>query len=412
MAKVIVVGGGAAGLVAAWRAASLGHDVQLLEANNRLGVKLRISGGGKCNITHGGSPRALLEAFSRPQARFLRPSLLAFDNQAVLDLLHREGVETYTRDNGRVFPLDRQGSAGAVVAAFETLVRRAGVDVRTGARVTALRGQAPRVDGLALDGVPITGEVFIFATGGASYPETGTRGEVLGWLKGLGVPVRPWFPALAPIPLQCPRPAWEGVSLREGELRLAAGVTGRRLSAYKGDLVFTKAGVSGPAALELSQAAEQARRDGAAWLTYAAQLEPAETVEAALLEEQRTNPRLLAATWLQRHLPERLVAPLLQEAGLERDLMLKELPKAGRKALVALVTALPLGEPQPVPMARGEVAAGGVELGAVDPRTMALNGWDNLRVCGELLDVDGPVGGYNLQAAFSTGYAAGSILKN
>ena len=187
MAKVIVVGGGAAGLVAAWRAASLGHDVQLLEANNRLGVKLRISGGGKCNITHGGSPRALLEAFSRPQARFLRPSLLAFDNQAVLDLLHREGVETYTRDNGRVFPLDRQGSAGSVVAAFETLVRRAGVDVRTGARVTALRGQAPRVEGLALDGVPITGEVFIFATGGASYPETGTRGEVLGWLKGLGV---------------------------------------------------------------------------------------------------------------------------------------------------------------------------------------------------------------------------------
>ena len=237
-------------------------------------------------------------------------------------------------------------------------------------------------------------------------------GEVLGWLKGLGVPVRPWFPALAPIPLQRPRPAWEGVSLREGELRLAAGVTGRRLSAYKGDLVFTKAGVSGPAALELSQAGEQARRDGAAWLTYASRLEPAEAVEAALLEEQRTNPRLLAATWLQRYLPERLVAPLLQEAGLERDLMLKELPKAGRKALVALVTALPLGEPQPVPLARGEVAAGGVELGAVDPRTMALNGWDNLRVCGELLDVDGPVGGYNLQAAFSTGYAAGSILKN
>jgi len=89
--------------------------------------------------------------------------------------------------------------------------------------------------------------------------------------------------------------------------------------------------------------------------------------------------------------------------------MLKDLPKAGRKALVALVTALPLGEPQPVPLARGEVAAGGVDLAAVDPRTMALRGWENLRVCGELLDVDGPVGGYNLQAAFSTGFAAGSL---
>ncbi len=409
MAKVIVVGGGAAGLVAAWRAASLGHQVQLLEANGRLGVKLRISGGGKCNITHDGAPRSLLEAFSSPQARFLRPALLAFDNQAVVELLRREGVETYSRDNGRIFPLDRPGSAGAVVAAFEALVRRAGVDVRTGARVTALRGQAPHLDGLVLDGVPLTGEIFILATGGASYPETGTRGEVLGWLKGLGVPVRPWFPALAPIPLQRPRPAWEGVSLRDGELRLTAGAEGRRLSVFRGDLVFTKAGVSGPAALELSKAAEQARRDGSAWLAYASLLEPAEAVDAALLEEQRTNPRLLAATWLQRHLPERLVAPLLQEGGLERTLMLKDLPKAGRRALVALVTALPLGEPEPVPLARGEVAAGGVDLTAVDPRTMALRGWDNLRICGELLDVDGPVGGYNLQAAFSTGYAAGSI---
>ncbi|NWJ39437.1 MAG: aminoacetone oxidase family FAD-binding enzyme [Geothrix sp.] len=409
MAKVIVVGGGAAGLVAAWRAASLGHQVRLLEANGRLGVKLRISGGGKCNITHDGSPRSLLEAFSKSQARFLRPSLLAFDNQAVLELLHREGVETYSRDNGRIFPADRPGSAGAVVAAFEMLVRRAGVDVHTGARVTALRGQSPRLDGLVLDGAPIAGEVFILATGGASYPETGTRGEVLGWLRGLGVPVRPWFPALAPIPLQRPRPAWEGVSLRDGELRLTAGPEGRRLSAFRGDVVFTKAGISGPAALELSQATEQARREGAAWLSYASILQPAETVDAAVLEEQRANPRLLAATWLQRHLPERLVAPLLQEAGLERTLMLKDLPKAGRKALVALVTALPLGEPQPVPLARGEVAAGGVDLAAVDPRTMALRGWENLRVCGELLDVDGPVGGYNLQAAFSTGFAAGSI---
>ncbi len=409
MAKVIVVGGGAAGLVAAWRAASLGHRVTLLEANGRLGVKLRISGGGKCNITHEGPPKALLAAFSKEQARFLRPSLHAFDNEAVLDLLHREGVETYTRDNGRVFPQDRPGSAGAVVAAFETLVRRAGVEVRTGARVTALLGQAPRLEGLLLEEGRVTADAMILATGGASYPETGTRGEVLGWLQGLGVPIRPWFPALAPIPLQRPRFAWEGVALRGGELRLSAGPEGRRLGAFAGDLVFTKAGISGPAALELSQVTEQARRSGFAWLTYASRLEPAEAVDAALQAEQRENPRLLAATWVQRHLPERLVLPLLEEAGVGRALMLKDLPKAARKALVGLVTALPLGEPQPVSLARGEVAAGGVDLSTVDPRTMALRGWENLRVCGELLDLDGPVGGYNLQAAFSTGFAAGSI---
>jgi predicted Rossmann fold flavoprotein len=409
MARIIVVGGGAAGLVAAWRAAMLGHRVLLLEANGRLGVKLRISGGGKCNITHAGPPRELLAAFPKDQARFLRPSLHAFGNGAVLDLLRREGVETYTRDNGRVFPLDRPGSAGLVVAAFEQLARQAGVELRTGARVTALKGRAPRLEGLLLDQERIVGEAFILATGGASYPETGTRGEVLAWLRDLGVPVRPWFPALAPIPLERPRPAWEGVALRDGELRLGAGAGGRRLGTFGGDILFTKTGISGPAALELSQATERARRGGPAWLTYASVLDVPEAVDAALQSEQRGNPRLLAATWLQRHLPERLVEPLLQEAGLDRALMLKELPRSGRRALVDLVTALPLGEPQAVPLARGEVAAGGVELRAVDPRTMTLQGWENLRVCGELLDLDGPVGGYNLQAAFSTGYAAGSL---
>jgi predicted Rossmann fold flavoprotein len=265
------------------------------------------------------------------------------------------------------------------------------------------------LEGLLLGDERLQAEACILATGGASYPETGTRGEVLGWLKVLGIPVRPWFPALAPIPLQRARPAWEGVALRDGELRLSGGCGGRRLAAFAGDLVFTKAGISGPAALELSQATEQARRGGAAWLTYASVREPPEAVEAALLAEARSNPRLQAATWLQRALPERLVEPLLLEAEADRGLMLKDLPKPARKALVALVTALPLGEPQAVPLARGEVAAGGVDLAAVDPRTMAVRGWDNLRICGELLDVDGPVGGYNLQAAFSTGFAAGAI---
>lgn len=409
MASVVVVGGGAAGLVAAWRAASEGHRVTLLEANGRLGVKLRISGGGKCNVTHEGPPKAVLAAFARDQARFLRPALHQFDGGAVRELLRREGVETYVRENGRVFPLDRPGSAAAVVAAFEALVHRAGVVVRTGARVTGLLGRAPRLEGVRLDGGQVLADVVILATGGASYPETGTRGEVLDWLKVLGVPVRAWFPALAPIPLAFPRPAWEGVALRDGELRLTEGPQGRRLAAFSGDVLFTRVGLSGPAALEVSQAAERARRTGAAWLAYATVAEPPEAVDAALVAESRVNPRLLATTWLGRHLPERLVDPLLAEAGMPRDLKLKDLPKEARRILVALATALPLGEPRSVPLARGEVAAGGVDLSAVDPHTMQLRGWENLRVCGELLDIDGPVGGYNLQAAFSTGYAAGSL---
>jgi len=408
--RIVVAGGGAAGMLAAWRAAGLGHAVTLLEANERLGTKILISGGGKCNITHAGPVAEVLRAFAPAQARFLRPGLHAFSNADVLELLRREGVETLARDNGRVFPLDRPGSAALVTAAFEALVRRSGVRVRLGARVMALQGARPRLEALVLaDGERLEADRFILATGGASYPRSGTRGEVLGWLAALEVPVAPWFPALAPIPLRSPQPAWEGVALRGGTLNLRAGPEGRLLAAHAGDLLFTRAGVSGPAALELSQAAEAARRAGAAWLGYALTAQAEAELDAELLREQAGNPHLAARTWIQRWLPERLCVPALQRAGLPGDQRLKDLPRAGRKALLALVRAFPLGEPGPVDLERGEVSAGGVRLEAVEPRTMALKGWDNLRVCGELLDIDGPVGGYNLQAAFSTGFAAGSF---
>ena len=408
--KVLIIGGGAAGMVAAWRAALAGHRVILLEANGKLGVKLRISGGGKCNITHDGPVKEVLGAFTKDQARFLRPSMHRFTNADVIALLRREGVETYTRDNGRVFPADRPGSAAAVVAAFQGLVERAGVDVRFRARVVDVEGRAPQVRNVLLeDGLRLEGDAVILACGGASYPETGTRGEALGWLKGLGVPVRPWFPALAPIPLKRPRPEWEGVALREGRLWLRAGAEGKRLEDFAGDLVFTRDGISGPAALELSQAAEAARRAGAAWLGYASVPGTSEAVDLALQSEMKDNPQLKAVTWLQRVLPERLCEPLVVGSGMPAEQRLKDLPKAGRRALVAAVTELPLGEPGAVNLARGEVAAGGLKLEGVDPQTMRVKGFDNLWACGEVLDLDGPVGGYNLQAAFSTGFVAGEL---
>lgn len=407
---VVVVGGGAAGMIAAWRAACLGHSVILLEANGKLGVKLRISGGGQCNITHAGAVAELLKAFPPAQARFLRPALHAFTNGDVLELLRREGVETRPRDNGRVFPVAGHGSANLVSEAFETLARRAGVDIRLGARVAALQGAKPTLEALVLEGGErLKADHFILALGGASYPRTGTRGEALGWLRALGVPVAPWAPALAPIPLARPRSPWEGVALREGTLVLRRGQEGKILSTFTGDILFTRLGITGPAALELSGAAEQARREGPAWLAYA--LSPGGTadLDAALQEEQRQNPHLAARTWLQRWLPERLCAPSLQELSLPEDQRLKDLPKSARRALVSLILSFPLGPPSAVDLERGEVCAGGVRLESIDPHTMALKTWDNLRVCGELLDLNGPVGGYNLQAAFSTGYAAGSL---
>jgi predicted Rossmann fold flavoprotein len=407
--KILVLGGGAAGMIAAWRAASLGHRVTLLEANARLGVKLRISGGGKCNITHDGAIKELLAAFPKDQARFLRPALHRFSNEDVLALLRREDVQTYTRDNGRVFPLDRPGSAAAVVAAFETILHRAGAELRTGARVTALKGTSPKLESVLVGEEALTADAFILATGGASYPETGTRGEVLGWLKSLGVSISPWFPALAPIPLMKPRPNWEGVALREGALTLSAGEGAKRLARFQGDLLFTKAGITGPAALELSRPTEEARRAQNAFLSYVLDDRAMDLIDAEAQTVQRGNPQQKASSWLLRWFPERLCEPLILEAGLNAEQRMKDLPKEARQRLVRWITAFPLGAPRAVPLERGEVAAGGVELNAVDPHTMKLRGWENLFVCGELLNVDGPVGGYNLQAAFSTGFVAGDV---
>ena len=410
-ATVVVVGGGAAGLIAAWRAAESGHRVILLEANERLGTKLRISGGGKCNVTHDGSIQAFLSAFRKEQARFLRPALHAFPNEALLEVLHRAGVMTYVRENGRVFPVDRPGSAEQVVEALLELVRHAGVEVRTGLRVTGLSGALPSLESLNLaDGQRIVADTFILATGGASYPQTGTSGEALDWFRELGVPISPWFPALAPVPLKTPRPEWEGTALRGGALCLHQGQAGKRLARCQDDILFTRMGISGPAALELSREIEACRRAGHAWLSYAFDQRNIEQLDAELRTEQNRNPHLAARTWLQKWLPERLCVPVVESLGLPKDQRLKDLPRAGRHGLVESVLFFPLGEPGTVPLSQGEVSAGGVCLDAVDPQTLLVKGWENLRVCGELLNVDGPVGGYNLQAAFSTGFLAGNLV--
>jgi hypothetical protein len=247
----------------------------------------------------------------------------------------------------------------------------------------------------------------ILATGGASYPRTGTRGEALGWLGDLGLPVKPWFPALAPIPLARPRPAWEGMALRGGELRLREHEDGPVAARFRGDLLFTAAGLSGPAALELSEPVEQARRRGAAWLEYGS-AEDARALESTFLAEAAERPESTFRRWLHARLPERAVGDLLRGWNLAPDRRLRTATRGERRLLVQALAGLALGEAGPVPLARGEVCAGGLELDAVDPRTLRVRGWTNLLVCGELLDVNGPVGGYNLQAAFSTGFLAGT----
>jgi predicted Rossmann fold flavoprotein len=403
--EVIVIGGGGGGLIAAWRASSLGAKVLLLERNPRLGTKILISGGGKCNITHDALPEELLKAFRVREGRFLRNAMHRFGSADMIQLLRDAGLETATRDNGRVFPA--YGSARDVMAVLERLVREGGTDVRTGVRVTGLTSEEGRITGVDAGDAHFAASAVILATGGVSYPKTGTTGDGYRWMESLGHTIVPLRPALAPIAVVPRLPAeWRGIAVRGGRLMVYAGDT--RRASWDGDILFSHEGVTGPAALEVSHAAAVAREEGEATLRLGILPEKdfAE-VDAMLADLVTQNRAREIQTVLGMFLPHRIVPGLLRSVGIEPSTRGYVLPRDDRRTVSRLLTEWTLGRIAGVSIDRGEVTAGGVSLDEVEPRTMASRKVRGLFLCGEVLDVAGPVGGYNLQAAFSTGYVAG-----
>ena len=409
--SLLVVGGGAAGIVAAWRAASRGMSVTLIEKNPKLGIKLLISGGGRCNITHAGETEELLRCFRTNEARFLRSSFFRFSNTQLLGHLAELGVETYARENGRVFPVS--GRAKDVVNVLSRMAERAGVRMLLGTPVLALLAGESRVLGVETSEGPIPSPRVIVATGGCSYPRTGTTGEGFGWVRSLGHTVVPPRPALAPIYLDPVPPAnWQGIALRECEVIVEA--RGSFLAKARGDLLLTHLGISGPAVLEVSREAFtlwKAEHDSSVFVD----LMPGETWDKVAEEirlEILSNGNRTAETLAGVYLPQRLAGHLVGSAGIDPSKKCHQLKKEERRELALRLKRFPLGRIRDIPLERGEVTAGGVELREVDPKTMRSRIVKGLSLCGEILDVAGPIGGYNLQAAFSTGFVAGDAAAD
>jgi len=403
--RVVVVGGGAAGLIAAWRAGSLGASVIVLERNPRLGTKILISGGGKCNVTHAGTVEELLRAFRANEARFLRPSFYRFSNADLMTLLADRGVETIAREDGRVFPAS--ASARQVASALEEAARDVGARFSLGQAVTGLWVEGGAVRGVRSDAGPIAADRVIVAVGGSSYPATGCRGDGFAWARDAGHTVEPVRAALAPIFLD-PRPPaeWAGVALRDVGVRVRCG--GRVSARRRGDALFTHWGLSGPAILEISREAAELRERGP--ISLELDLLPEMTEEALsvrLREWASANPGRRVLGHVEELAPRRLRPALLAAADLSSERVGAAFTRAERVRLVAALKGWAPGRVAQIPIEKGEVVAGGVALDEVDPRTMASRLVRGLFWAGEVLDVAGPVGGYNLQAAFSTGWAAG-----
>ncbi len=404
---VIVVGGGASGLMAAGRAAECGARTIVLEKMERPARKLRITGKGRCNLTNIAALPEFLSHFGR-RGDFLRQAFARFFTDDLTEFLSELGVPTVTERGGRVFPASE--SAGDVAAALERWAISRGAILRTRVPVSELVISGGRVTGIACAGAALEMEAgaVILATGGASYPGTGSSGDGYRLASSAGHTIVPIRPALVPLTTAGDAAQrMQGLSLRNVSVALV--VDGRRRAQEFGELLFTHFGVSGPVVLTLSGRAVEALASGKS-VDLAIDLKPAldeKALEKRLLREIETLARKRAQALLATLLPRKMIPVCADATGLALDAPCHQITLAQRRRLRAWLKDVRLTVDGHRPLAEAIVTAGGVDLREVDPRTLASRKVKGLHFCGEMLDLDADTGGYNLQAAFSTGRLAG-----
>lgn len=405
--RVVVIGAGAAGLLAAGRAAECGADVLALERNRLAGRKLRICGKGRANVTNTAEVREFIQAFG-DNGKFLYGPFSRFFNTQLVDLLQRIGVPTKAERGGRVFPVS--DDANDVADALRRWAEGAGARFQFGARVKGLILQDSCVRGVQTARGAIEAGAVVLATGGITYPATGSTGDGYRMAAEAGHTVTPPRPALTA--MTCAE-GWvkqvQGVSLRNVEATLLApGPSGQPKAVAKqfGEMLFTHFGVSGPIILTLSRKALDLLPGGG--LTLSLCLKPALSEEQILarLEREMTGMRHYR-NYLAELLPHSLAPVFGELSGIAPDMPVRRIPPADRRRVAELLRALPLKVTGLRPPEEAIVTAGGVVIREIDPRTMQSRVAPGLYLAGEVIDLDATTGGYNLQAAFTTGWIAG-----
>ena len=404
MNKVIVIGGGAAGLMAALSAAEAGASVLLLEGNEKLGKKIYITGKGRCNVTNACEPAAFMNKVVK-NPRFLFSALNAFGPEDMMALLERLGCPVKVERGDRVFPVSEKASD--VTRALEKELRRLGVSIRLNTKVSHILVENTAVCGVELeDGTRLEADRVIVATGGQSYPSTGSTGDGFRWMAELGHTVYPPLPSL--IPLTCGA-AWvsalQGLSLKNVRLTLKRGK--KVLYSDVGEMLFTHFGISGPLVLSASaHMAELAPEDVEVLLDLKPGL-TAEQLDARLLRELDAPGKRQLRTLLTTLYPASLAEEMPALCGIPAHTPACEITREQRARLVRAGKELPLPVNGTRSLSEAVVTRGGVSVKEIDPATMESKKIHGLYAAGELLDVDAMTGGFNLQIAFSTGRLAG-----
>ena len=403
--SIAVIGGGPAGMMAAYAAAQNGHAVSLFEKNEKLDKKLYLTGKGRCNVTNTADRDAFFANITR-NPRFLYSAFSAFDNQDMIRLIEEAGVPLKQERGGRVFPASDKSSD--ILSAMERLVRGAGVRVLLRTEVTGIAAQDGHVCGVTTQAGFLPFDAVVVATGGVSYPSTGSTGDGYRFAEALGHDVIAPTPSLIPFETVEDWPnALTGLTLKN--VTLTAEQDGRRTVSEPGELLLTHFGVSGPLVLTLSTLLSG---DPAGTRLFI-DLKPAltrEQLDARLLRDLAGSGKKQLRTALSGLLPAKLLDTVLSLAGIDPFMPASEFTKAQRAALTEINKALPLTVRCARPIEEAIVTRGGVSVRSVNASTMGSRLVEGLYFAGEVLDVDAKTGGFNLQIAWSTGALAGQSI--
>lgn len=402
---VLVIGAGAAGLVAAAEAASRERRTLLLEKNKRPGVKILMSGGTRCNLTHATDKWGIIKAYGE-QGNFLHSALAALSPSELVQMFEEEGVATKVEETGKVFPVSNK--ATDVLAALVRRFDRSGAELSLAEAVANCSWEQGKFL-VKTQARTLTCDSLLITVGGKSYPGSGTTGDGYAWAAAMGHSIVPPRPALVPITTDAP---WvkslTGLTIPDVQVSVNEKSNPKSLTSARGSFLFTHFGLSGPVILDVSRAVTAHSNPRALMLVcdFLPAIKLSE-LDEQLKQEAVAEGKKQAVGLLSKHIPRRLAEELLALCGLNPELRGAELPKKDRACLVAAIKQSPI----PVSGTRGfekaEVTAGGVSLREVDSRTMQSKLLPGLYFAGEVLDLDGPIGGYNFQAAFSTGVLAG-----
>ncbi len=409
--RIIVAGAGPAGMMAAIKAAENGAQVVLLEKMSRPGKKMLITGKGRCNITNVAEKQELIRNIPG-NGKFLYSCLKAYDNEDVQLFFQTLGVPTKVERGGRVFPISDK--AADVVEAMVLYLQELGVELVLDARVEKILTQADEAGvlhatGFRLsDGREYKGDAAILATGGASYPGTGSTGDGCRLAQRLGHHIVKLLPSLVPLETE---DDWvkelQGLSLKNVKATLLSD--GEKVSDMFGEMLFTHFGISGPIVLSLSRQTAQLLAQGH-FVEMELDLKPAltpEQLDARLLRDFQKYLNKEIKNGMKDLLPGRLIEPVLDAAYLKPDTPVNTITREQRHKLAEVLKALPMIISGTRPIAEAIVTAGGIDTKEINPKTMESKLVKGLYFAGETTDVDGYTGGFNLQAAFSMGAAAG-----